>query len=228
METKQEHNSASSGNAMIYVLIVIALFAALAFILSRQGQNGEHSAMGAQQIEIESTQMLQASMQIKQAIDSMMFGGTTIDALDFMPPSDAAFDTPPRTVKVFHPDGGGVIMPHLPDGAAGSASDPAAGWYLGRFNTVEWTESTATDVILTAYDIPKALCAKINEKLTGSATIPVSSAPLRDVLVDDAAHSGSNVALTATNCPGCEGKASLCVEGPTNDIWAFYSILEQR
>ncbi len=213
---------------MIYVLIVIALFAALAFILSRQGQNGEHSAMGAQEIEIESTQMLQAAMQIKQAIDSMTYGGTTLDALDFTPPSAAGFDNPPRTVKVFHPDGGGVIMPHLPDAAIGGHADPAAGWYLGRFNTVEWTESTATDVILTAYDIPKALCAKINEKLTGSATIPVSSAALRDILVNDADHSGNNVALTATNCPGCEGKASLCVEGPTNDIWAFYAVLEQR
>ncbi len=243
-ETKQERSSNSHslspiknggegksqrGNAMIYVLVVIALFAALTFILSRQSDTTEAGGMSAQQADIAATQIIETSMQVKQALDSMMFGGTAVAGLDFVLPSDAAYDTPPNKDKVFHPDGGGVILTRLPNGAAlDGVTDPAPGWYLGRFNTVDWTPGSGQDVILSAYGIAKAVCERINEKLTGSRTIPVSSAALRNVMVDDAHHNGSNAAFTAATCAGCDGHPSLCVEDPANDKWGFYAIVEAQ
>ncbi len=229
IETKHEHCTDQRGNAMIYVLVVIALFAALTFILSRQSDTSETGGMSGQQADIAATQILETSMQIKQAVDSMIFGGTGVSGLDFVLPGDAAYDTPPNKDKVFHPDGGGVILARLPDGAPiAGASDPASGWYLGRFNTVEWTPGTGQDVILTAWAIAKPVCERINEKLTGSRTVPVSTGPLRNALVDDAHHSGTNAAFTAATCAACSGKPSLCVEDVTNDSWSFYAVIEAQ
>jgi hypothetical protein len=218
-----------AGNAMIYVLIIIALFAALSFVLSRQGSNSESSTLSTQQTEIYSTQILQTAMQIKQAVDSVLYSGsgTTLDTLDFTLPSDPGFDNAPTVHKVFHPDGGGVTMPLLPADATTPAANPAPGWYLGRFNNVEWTETAATDVILTAYHIAQPICQRIDQKLTGSTTIPVSTTTLKNMLIPASFFSGSNSDLTAAACSGCNGQPSMCVQD-TDGSYSFYSVIEQR
>ena len=217
-----------AGNAMIYVLIVIALFAALAFILARQSGSGESGSLSSNQIEIDATQILQTAMQVKQAVDGMTYSGSTVDTLDFKLPSDTGYDTPPNGQKVFHPDGGGVVLPRLPDDAVVAATDPAPGWYLGRFNNVEWTPTAATDVVMAAYNIAKPVCAKLNQKITGSSGIPAATAPLRTLLVSATRHSGTNQDFTAAICTGCKGYPALCVQEPGGAGWSFYSLVESR
>ncbi len=213
---------------MIYVLLAVALFAALAFILSKQSGTAETSTLSKQQTEIYATQILQQSMQIKQAVDAMTYSGSRIDTLDFTLPGDAGYDTPPNGQKVFHPDGGGVIFSKLPDDAATPGADPAPGWYLGRFNNFAWTATAGTDVVLTAYHVAQPVCAKIDEKLTGSATIPAATSPLRILLVSASRHSGGNIDFSSSTCAACVGKPSLCIEEPTHDAWSFYSLVETR
>ena len=217
-----------TGNAMIYVLIVIALFAALAYLLARQSGGQENSTLSSSQVEIDATQILQTALQVKQAVDAMTYSGSTIDSLDFKLPSDTGYDSPPNGQKIFHPDGGGVILPRLPDDAVVAATDPPPGWYLGRFNNVEWTPTSATDVVMAAYNIAKPVCAKLNQKITGSAAIPVSTAPLRTVLVSSTRHSASNQDFTAAACSGCKGLSELCVQEPGGSGWSFYSLVEIR
>ena len=206
---------------MVYVLIVIALFAALAFLLARQSSNQESSSLSRNQIDIDTTQILQTAMQVKQAVDAMTYSGSTVDSLDFTLPSDAGYDTPPNGQKVFHPDGGGVILPRLPDDAVVAATNPPPGWYLGRFNNVEWTPTAATDVVLTAYNIAQPVCASLDQKITGSATIPQATVALRNLLVSATRHSGTNQDFTAAICSGCKGYPELCVQEPGGSGWSF-------
>lgn len=217
-----------AGNAMIYVLIVIALFAALAFLLARQSGGTAGSSLSANQVEIDATQILQTAMQVKQAVDAMTYSGSTVDTLDFRLPSDTGYDTPPNGQKVFHPDGGGVVLPRLPDDAVVASTDPPPGWYLGRFNNVEWTPTAATEVVLAAYNIAKPVCTRLDQKITGSSTIPVSSAPLRNLLVSATRHSGTNQDFTSAVCPGCKSQPELCVQEPGGAGWSFYSVIEGR
>jgi len=174
MKTNKEHrlkeSGQESGNALVYVLIAIVLFAALSFTLSRQTDTGEAGELSDTQIELYATQLISYAAQVKSALDQMKFSGARIDDLDFRGPSDATFNTgtqKDRTNRVFHPEGGGVTKGRLPEDALDSNphSNPAPGWYLGRFNNVEWTPSAGDDVILAAFQINEAVCAKITRKL---------------------------------------------------------------
>ena len=213
-----------SGNAVIYVLIVIALFAALTFIIAKHSDTSETGTLSKTQVEIDATQILQVSMQVKQAIDGMLYSGSRIDTLDFTLPGEAGYNTPPNEQKVFHPGGGGVILPRLPDRSTVAGTDPDPGWYLGRFNNFDWTPTTQPDVVLTAHHLNRDVCAKIDEKLTGSSTIPASSTALNLVLVK---HAG-NIDFSSSDCSGCGGQVSMCVEEPTHDSWSFYALMETQ
>ena len=80
--------SSEAGNAMIYILIAIVLFAALTMIISRQGDNSEGGALDSERSEIAATQIIQTSMQLKQGVDQMRYSGSKPDTLDFVTPDD--------------------------------------------------------------------------------------------------------------------------------------------
>lgn len=221
-----------SGNALIYILIVVALLAALNFTLARNTDTSEASGLSQDEIDIAAGQILQVSGQIKQAIDMMNYSGSRTDLLDFTTPDDEPnYSTPPHKHKVFHPDGGGAIMPRIPEKAVAQVStDPVAQWYVGRFNNVEWTDTSADDVILVAHQISKAACESIDESLTGSTTIPAlaSGKTLQDLLIYDGLHTGTNEDFDVVDCPDCEGWSTLCISDPGATMFSFYSIVVQQ
>lgn len=212
------------GNAMIYVLVVIALFAALAFVVSRSNDTSETSALDREKVNVYAAQIIQVSNQMKQGVDQMVWSGSTLDNLDFCLPGEIC--TSSAQNRVFQPDGGGMIMPKIPAEALNAVdNDPAPGWYMGQFNNVEWTDTAAQDVLFVAHQIRQDVCAKINELLTGSATIPPLIVANKMALIDTARHSGgANVALDTTQCPAsCDGRLSLCVANA--GIWSFYNVI---
>lgn len=218
------------GNAFLYVLIAIALFAALSLVLGRQtSDTSEAGALEGEREEMYATQLLSHAASVKGVVDQMLFGGTLPENLTFETPSDAGYAAAPHINKVYHPEGGGLIDKPMADAVAETVTnDPAAGWYLGRFNNVEWSKSAAPDVVLTAFQISKAVCERINDKITGSTAIPVLGAAARDLLVDDAEHAGTNADLTVAACAACEGLPSLCVKDNAQEIYAYYSLIVDR
>lgn len=245
--------SSESGNVLIYVLIAIALFAALTFTLSGQEDTGEAGSLSDDKVEIQATQLISTASQIKSVIDQMLFSGAQIEDLDFTLPTDTADfnDANPANniYKVYHPEGGGLNMPVLggvavDDDNISIPSDPKPGWYLGRFNNVSWTPKDSSsgpgnyeDVILTAYGIDKRICENINEKVTGSTDIPEPSAAIKTFLVDKSIslngspynqyNTGSQADFTTDGgspvCTACHETPSLCVG--KNGIYAFYTVI---
>ena len=229
--------SKQSGNAMIYVLLIVALFAALSFVLARQGRNNEQSPLSGEKVTLAANQIISASNQVKQGTDQIIFSGRRIDQLDLCLPGNTCFSTGTRANKIFDPAGGGIILPRIPAEALFQVdTNPAPGWYLGRFNNVGWTQTNASDVLLVAHQISQPVCAKINQILTGSTTIPALTGAIAPVLIRSvnedggAQHgAGANTDLTTTTCPtGCDGRAALCVSNNTNTMWSYYSIIQQR
>lgn len=228
-ERKSFSKNGQRGNAMVYVLIIVALFAALSFVLARQSGTSETDILSEEQVGIYASQMQQAAMQLKQAVEQMTFTGSALGDLDFTTPDDGTFDDPPFHNKVFHPRGGGVILPRLPDGAVNEiVNPPPARWYIGRNNDVEWTPTDGggnpiDDVILTAYQLTEDVCARLNENLTGSTAIPVMTEPAYDVLFF---YTGSSTTIdfSSADCPGCDGQIALCVED-SDGAMSFYSLI---
>ncbi len=222
------------GNALIYVLIAIALFAALSFTLGRQTDTSESGGLGDHKAELYATQLISYAAQARSAVDQMLFtAASDINDLDFMAPTDANFDTGTLIHKVYHPQGGGLIPGKLPaDVVASTTNDPDPGWYMGRFNNVEWTGpagANTNEVILIAYQINEQVCGLINQKINGSTAIPTMTSSIRDTLIDDAVHGGTNIELTTDGgdiCPDCENMGSLCVQ--EGGIFGFYTIIADQ
>lgn len=235
MKTNQEHILTNDqGNALIYVLIAIALFAALSFTLGRQADTGEAGSLSEEKTELYATQLISYAAQAKSVVDQMLFTGSGVGDLDFTLPNSAGFNTAPHIHKVYHPQGGGLNPANLPDDIiTSSVSDPVAGWYMGRFNNVEWTDSIGTDVILVAYQISQDVCERINLKITGSTTIPTMSDSIRNALIDDSIHAGTNVDLDTDPsgspiCTACHELPSLCVENQAQTAYGFYTVIADR
>lgn len=226
---------------MIYILIAVVLFGALTMMVARQGDNSESGAMDNERAEIAAAQIIQTSMQLKQGIDMMLYSGSERDPnapdddLVFTTPDDEpAFSTPPNGHKVFHPAGGGLILQPIPPQAIEQVStNPPARWYVGRFINVEWTNTAAQEVILTAHQISEPVCRAINQKLLGNPAPLTAIVNPRTILIDGSVYSSTNpVDWTTSNCPDCEGKIAGCLVGPSEvpgrNVYSFYSIVLSR
>lgn len=225
-----------SGNATIYVLIVVALFAALAFTVSRQNDSSESSGLSAERADILAAQILAYPYQVKQAIDMMGMTGADMSDLDFTQPGQTDFETDPYTDKVYHPGGGGLNPATLPkDAVAQSSDDPAAGWYLGMFNNFLWSQSAENDVMLVAYQLRREVCERINMKITGKPDIPILSSSIPAALIDKdnppgiTVHTANNaLVFDLTTCADCEEKPSMCVGDTSGTRYGFYTLIINR
>ena len=210
---------------MIYVLVVVILFAALGFILARQGGNAESGGLEEERIKVYAGEIIQMANQVKQGVDQMIYSGSDISDLGFCQPGDVCFSSG-AVHQVFNPAGGGLIMPRVPPEALDDAPaiGPDPGWHMGRFNNVEWTQTAATDVIFTAHRIRRDVCERINDMLFGDpAPKPLVGVEIPAVLVDPGGSS-----LDAVTCPTCEGLPAACVANPGGTMWSYYSVIEQR
>jgi hypothetical protein len=215
------------GNAMIYILLSLALIGALTLVMSRQADQGGDD-LSADQAELLATQILAYAASAQTAVDGMMQTGSTAAQINFIRPSEAGFDTPPNIHKLYHPAGGGLSAgPSNSNIFTGTSVTPPPGWYVARYNNVAWTPTSANDVIITAHQISESICKSINKKITGTSTIPqlAGTTLLGNVLLGTSNGASGNENLTATECPGCVGFPSLCIANGPGLAWSFYSII---
>lgn len=223
-----------AGNAFLYVLIAVVLFGALMFTLSKsQDQDDGNSDLTEGRTAVAANEIMAYAATVTNAITQMQNTGTQNNQIDFMLPSDSNFNTAPTLQKLFHPDGGGLSYKTLPSNAVGAAGTltPDPGYYVGRFNNIEWTPTTQDDILFTAYNISEGVCAEIDRKLRGSTTIPsFPGGNVKQYFIDGTIFSGSNQNLLATDCPSCDEIPALCVSfvnGATTH-YLFYNIIESE
>ena len=215
---KKKERGRIGGNAMVYVLVAIALFGVLTATLSSQNSQSDGQDIDDELVEFYATELMEYAAAAKNVVDQMIMTGTTIDQLNFVNPTSRAFNTAPHIHKVYHPQGGGLNYqnPSYPPFQETTFTYTHE-WYTGKIN-VEWTLSTQTDAILSAYGVEEKVCNKINEILTGSPTLP-SVADMANhfvIFTND---------FTSTECATCVGYTNLCVQNSFSDRWTFYTIL---
>lgn len=214
------------GNAFLYVLIAIVLFAALTYAMVRNHDaGGAASEIDEGRVSVAADSILAYAVSTQTAITRMDQMGTSADAIDFMLPSDTVFNDPPTLDKLFHPDGGGLVYKPLPkDALDATVTNPDAGFYVGRFSNFEWSPTTAQDVIFSAYGLTQAVCARLNRQITGDAAIPeIQGISLQQALVDASLHTSGNADLDSSTCADCEEKPALCIREGAK--YGFYSIM---
>jgi hypothetical protein len=219
-----------SGNVAIYVIIALALLGLLTATLSNQGDRGGDQ-LDSDRAALLTSDLISYTSSVKNVIDQMTMSGTALANLNFIRPNMSSFDLGSNINKVYHPDGGGLTLPVKDDNLfTDTGTTPPAGWYLGMFNNVDWTPTTANDVVLAAHGISQEICGRINKKITGSTTIPTLAGGGNSAkyFVDDDVSAVANADLTVAACAACEGLPSLCVANTAGTLWTYYSIISAQ
>lgn len=211
---------------MIYVLLAIALLGFLTVTMSRQANQSDGQDLDDEMAELYANELIEYVASAQQAIDMMIATGSEIDDLNFVNPTSTGFDTAPHIHKVFHPQGGGLnyTQPSIPP-FENVNSDNDHGWYFINSINIEWTPTTANDIILSAYEIEKSVCSEINKKITGSSTIPIYTgvgANPQDHFVlgtDD---------FDSTHCAECDGYPTMCMLNTIETKCICYSIIAEQ
>ena len=207
------------GSMLVYILIAVALMAAVMYAVSSDNSGQQSERMSDTRADLMASQMVEHVASAQQVVHHMTQWNTDYADMTFDLPGSADYDTAP-TKQIYHPRGGGLQPMQLnSDMFEGGGT---RGWKWQNKTNVEWSPTTATDLIYSFIDLPAAVCAKINEKLHGNATIPSATFNFNDVLVDDS----TNADFETADCAACEKVSALCVKTGTSH--AFYTIIGSR
>lgn len=103
-------HSTQKGNVLFYILIAVALFAALSYAV---GRNERGSYTGSQeQLKVKANQIIRYGADIKRAVDQIRSNGYSENDISFDDPALTGYENPNCTengCKVFKVQGGGAV-----------------------------------------------------------------------------------------------------------------------
>ncbi len=244
-KTNWHVQNSQSGNAFIYILVAIALFAALTYTFTRSAQQGGTGDISKQEAAIAASEILSYARSIEEAVNrvrvknrcseneiSFEYGGNYVNA------------SAPGTNKChLFESAGGNIPWHTPqtswlDSSQSSNALYGSYSYVGA-GGVDDVESAASDLVFFAPVLNRQVCININNNLnisnpsdepavddtgiltetpfTGSyASTPAAAATIND--------SGSSTALSGENA-ACIRESTGCNGG---SCYNFYYVLLAR
>ena len=212
------------GNALVYVLIGVALFAALSYTLTRNAQTG-NTGLDNEKSTLYANQIISHSQQVGQVVQQMLMTGSTINDIDFVKPGEAGYTTAPHQHKAFHPSGGGAPIFNDANEDLFEKANANRGWQGQAGTNIEWTATTANDLIYSFLYVSGSICAKINNILNGNETIPADSN--LDFSVHFINGGGDDDTLETADCAGCESVYSQCVLDSGTD-YIFYNVIASQ
>ncbi len=257
MHTNQTKRQSESGNVLFLILIAVALFAALSYVVSQSTRSGGGSTEREKSV-LSSAQMTQYPTSLRTAVVRMVLAGTPVGNIVFNPPSD--FNTVPTTWLLFQtPNGGGANY------QAPAQELSLLDWkFNGLFDVpgIGTTGATGSnDLIAFLPGVSSGVCSQVNKQLnitnTTTCTGMSNGVPAIVAGVTDAEiHTNTTATGTTINNPmpntntggtlqgqGCtnifERQASGCfylsglTDGNSNTMpadqqYVFYSVLLER
>ncbi len=246
-----------SGNVLFLILIAVALFAALSYVVAQSSRSGAGS-ISNEKARLQAAQILSFALAIKTAALRMVIGGYAIEDvmayMAFYPDSPDLggnswgdlHNIAPDEVKkmIFHPNGGGLSFQEIPEEVF--QNSPVLSSYP-QLNTHAWISthggidvniprigSDEPESFITLFDVKPEVCLEINRKLgvnysvNGSAPCNVPNA------APDMRISGSNPYYFSSISTGCanifDGHPVFCgrdYQGLGDVYSVVYTIIEK-
>ncbi len=170
----EQKNNKERGSVIFIILIAVALFAALSFATTR-GMRGGESGVEKEQAKLLATEIIQYTNSLQTAIQMMQIDGVNDEDISFHADFWGHTDykhavAQPEENRVFSPSGGGVNYTKPKDDMNGGAD-----WVFTGDNRASLGSeigTTEADLIMVLPKVTDSVCAKINDDLVGSETIP--------------------------------------------------------
>lgn len=228
-------SNSQNGNALWFILLVVALFGALTATLSRN-VGTVNQAGDIEQARIRASSILRYTTSIENAIQTMVMQGMSESDLDFSQIGTDYENTncTDDNCKIFK--GGGIPYRSLSSVMSGSTSQD---WVVSAQNFVylagcDDANNTCTDLLLVAPEVPKSVCLQINS-MQGITNTNGNPPQMGSFLIDEKFNGAftniiSNHAIgginPTTEAPEVQGRSAACVE--VSGTYYFYQLLLAR
>lgn len=209
------------GSVMVFLLIAVALFAALGYAVS-QGMRlsqGQTDIITEDKAKLDASSVMDFFQATRTGVQNMILNGRNRNDLDFTAPGGPGFNVAPYDDEVFHTQGGGVGYVPVWETLDDRTETTATAWSFIE-NTIDGIGSSGgAEVIAALVRVPQKTCEQLNFSLNGSKTIPVEGGDMDNMFV-----TGSDP-VSAANCAACEGVKALCVSN--GNVRVFYYVLDR-
>lgn len=234
-----------SGNVLFLILIAVALFAALSYVVTQSTRSGGGSTEREKNI-LSSAQMTQYPTALRTSVIRLVLGGVGIETIRFDAPGTGSFTTS-SNLQVFHPSGGGATYQQAPADLSATGTSPLDWTFNAEFDIpgIGLSGPGGNDVIAFLPGVSSGVCKQANEELgvnvstcTAGAGFPSgvpAVANATDTLVNR--NMINTYTFPTTDMPdftgptGCttvfDRQASGCF-ADTTGRFVFYSVLLER
>lgn len=251
MFNTQTKRQSQKGNVLFLILIAVALFAALSYVVTQSTRSGGGSTEREKNI-LSSAQMTQYPTALRTAIIRMILGGVSVENVKFDAPGTAPFTSLSSAQLVFHPQGGGASYQQGPADLSASGNSALTWYYNANFyvpgigiNSV--TGSEGNDVVAFLPGVSAGVCRQVNEELgiapDGACTTAMSGGSSVAPIITAATNANIDVDLNNANAfPVTVGTSLECTagvafnrqasgcfrDGRGTPVYVFYSVLLER
>ncbi len=249
MIINNQKRQSEKGNVLFLILIAVALFAALSYVVTQSTRSGGGSTEREKNI-LGSAQMTQYPTALRTALIRMVLGGMAVENVKFNAPTQ--FSTITASMLVFHPQGGGATYQSAPSELSATGANQLTWYYNANFDvpSVGIDGSGGNDIVAFLPGVSNGVCKQVNEELglimgtcTLNAGVPsVDGSTITPALIRQSMTMAPAPAYTfpTGNQPDlqCVGggtvftaQASGCFYNsalPTDEQYVFYSVLLER
>ncbi len=162
------------GNVMFYILIAVALLAALIYAVSQSGR-GSLQQVSDEKARLYASEIVEYANVVANAVAQLRLRSISTENLCFDDPGWGADDydhagCTDDARKIFHLSGGGVTWKQAPTEAMDSAATPDNLWHIYGDNEIQRVGTTCgaaacSDLILMVDELSRDVCVKINNLL---------------------------------------------------------------
>ena len=229
-----QQKRAQSGNALVYVLVAIALLAALSFAVT-QSWRGNASKLNEERARTYANEIIEFSNIISNAVVQLRLRGVPTSSLCFEDPSwPVGFDYDHAGCtddynKIFSLAGAGINWQSAPREAMDLPSNPDNLWHIYGDNEIENVGTTCgaascAELLLVVDELHMNVCKALNERL--NVTNPGDSIPA-DLGFSETRYIGAfdynaTIGDDAGGTP-LEAKTAACFE--SGGEYVFYKVL---
>lgn len=154
------------GNVLFLILIAVALFAALSYVVTQSTRSGSGS-IDKEDISLKFNQVQSHATNLRTALNRLLINGFPLETVSFEFGMGSDYANPNCTgnaCQIFHPQGGGAVLALTPPEGINDGSP----YYISGFSQVDKigmtniADPTTTDLILIVPNISEKNCRLIN------------------------------------------------------------------
>lgn len=230
-KNQELEGNSEAGGIIIWIMIMVALFAALSYAVSQGSRSGTQS-ISSEQASLAATEILDYATAVKRVVQELQINGCSDTEISFENNVVSGYTNPnspsDNSCHIFHPNGGGLQYLNF-------SSDRYDSTYNGQSNfqeniftgavAVEGIGTSSEDLIFTIPYVQSSICENINEKMDMGTTMPID---IYTASKFTGGFSASTNPIIGDDAPLLEDKSVFCARREASTYHYFGQVLIAR